>query len=61
MRCSWFDSTTDYKKIYAGLAERCVYNIETRRNPRKEAETEMVSVWVINPSSGTLWALVMKP
>ena len=46
---------------YAGLAERCVYNIETRRNPRKEAETEMVSVWVINPSSGTLWALVMKP
>ena len=54
MRCSWFDSTTDYKKIYAGLAERGVYNLETRRNPRKEAETEMVSVWVINPSSGTL-------
>jgi hypothetical protein len=46
---------------YAGLAERGVYNLETRRNPRKEAETEMVSVWVINPSSGTLWALVMKP
>jgi len=36
------------------LAERGVYNLETRRNPRKEAETEMVSVWVINPSSGTL-------
>jgi hypothetical protein len=48
------------QNLYARVAERGVYSLETYLI-RSGGVTEKDTVKVTNPSSGTLWALVIQP